>query len=61
MKRKVFKGWTSRRYLVGDVISFDTDDGLILDDVFRTKGEKSMWDERDWPPKRVTITVEIED
>lgn len=62
MERKVFNGWVSREYSINDFIGFDVgNESMEISDVFRTKGNKKMWNIRDWPPKRVTITVEIED
>jgi len=62
MAKKVFKGWVSKDYGLDDFAGFDSEsDQLELIYVYRTKGEKSDWGESDWPPVRVTITVEVED
>jgi len=65
MKKKVINGWVSRSCTTpGDVTRWDaSNDGALLwggsSDVFKTKGKKSDW--YDWPPKKVKITIELED
>jgi len=63
--KKVFKGWVERTSEVRDVAGWGNDswgsnfDTLGLYEVYRIKGKKTEWG--GWPPKRVTITVEVDD
>ena len=61
MKRKVYKCWIPRTDSeTADLFSFD--DGLYVDaDIYPTKGRKNQYLAVDWPPRRATITVEVED
>lgn len=67
MKKKVIKGWVSRSCATpSEIMEFgcwngDDDPSLRfrLYDVFRARGRKSDW--REWPPKKVVITIEMEE
>ena len=61
MKKKVIKGWISSLYNKSNL--FHTHGDGEMDAVFslwKTKGKKIDWGE-DWPPKKVKITIEMED
>lgn len=65
MKRKVYKVWMSRQ-ASADIFGFDDwHEGYIKPGnhlFFKTKGQKEDWgDNEHWPPRRATITVEVED
>ena len=62
MKTKVWKGWVPKYTKPTDVFEWD----ISLDQlriglcaVEKLKGRKLQWES--WPPKKVTVTVEIED
>ena len=58
--KKVWKGWVNKDTTPNEIFGWDYDNSLaIYDLVERTKGCKIDWME--WPPKKVTITVEVED
>ena len=60
--KKVYKGWVGNSQKNPFVwwthygeTNLDLDEGTI----FKTKGTRNDWLE-DWPPKRITVTVEME-
>ena len=69
--RKVFTGWIGK--IDRFPVMWDRPNGVLAfrssvtwepsgqSDIFPTKGRKSLWGQYEWPPKRVTITVEVED
>jgi hypothetical protein len=54
VKKTIIKGW------IGKSVSRVnwTDDDLL--NIYRTKGRKFDWHQDDWPPIKVTITIEEE-
>ena len=62
MKRKVFKGWIGKTVRIDEIGRWE---GELLhinsDFIWKTKGKKAEWMPDNWPPRRVTITVEVED
>ena len=68
MTKKVYKGWLAKSVTAEVLhwVSASASGSPFLDifmwrKVYRFKHEKETWGEGTWPPKRVTITVEIED
>jgi len=68
MKKKVINGWVSRSCTTpGGVIGWhnEFDEELVTGPlpIFRLKGKKCDWGEGGniWPPKKVKITIELED
>ena len=62
--KKVWKGWVPSDAKPAELFEWDrTIHELSLGRcvVEMTKGRKRDWDWASWPPKRVTITVEVED
>lgn len=60
-KKKIFKGWIPRDWALKNLIGWK--DGVLeLDNevVCQDKGQKEDWLSHNWPPKKITITVEIE-
>lgn len=63
--KKVIKGWVSSYPNTSDVLYWEErlagcvelEVGAVIS---RSKGKKCDWGD-DWPPRRVTITVEVED
>ena len=53
-------GWVGKTYLSKDLL-FKTEQGGVdyWDSVIQTtKGREVHWDDNDWPPRKVRITVE---
>jgi len=62
--KRVFKGWVPKNFNVGDIVEWNphgSDPELLIADIYRRKGKNHEWDESEWSPKKVTITVEAED
>ena len=60
MKRKVYKIWIARTE--DACAGFDSDGRFFFGiEAYNTKGRRTDYSDEDWPPKRATITVEIED
>jgi hypothetical protein len=70
MKKKVIKGWVSRSCKTPNTI-LGWYDRLGSEELvqgphptFKLKGKKDDWsggDNNNWPPKKVKITIELED
>lgn len=63
-EKKVFRGWLPRDYKITDPLEWDRFGELMLAaDIYKHKGCKANWEclPKAYPPKRVTITVEIEE
>ena len=62
--KKVYKGWVGKDRKLSEILQLR---GVIYphldfdEIVYKNKGPKSAWSEDNWPPVRVTITVEIEE
>ena len=54
--RPLFKWWTHG--YTGNITSLDTSEAFA---VSKIKGKKCIWGSGSWPPKRVRITVEVEE
>ena len=70
--KKVIKGWIPKWMAIRplNIIYWPRDvnhrDSVVLnteplDEVFRTKGRKKDWNDASWPPKQITITIEIDE
>jgi hypothetical protein len=60
--KKVFKGWCSKQDIIIDKIFYlDQFGEEYTTAIFKTRSDKQTWGEFHWPPKRVTVTVEVED
>lgn len=67
MSFKIVKGWIPKSITAKDMFWWDTynnndfetltEEGVIS----RFKGKKSDWQEDEWPPKRVDITIVVDD
>ena len=60
--KKVFRGWTGKGAKPDDLFKWNGEGSetyLRGLGPFKFKGTKDDWE--DWPPKKVTITVEVED
>jgi hypothetical protein len=55
--KRVFTGWIGRREMLNNAIYVDSTQ--IIVDLFE-RGRKDDWEDRDWPPRRVKVTVEVE-
>ncbi len=65
---KIITGWMGKTVNLKDIIRYtfycdSTIPHLELDSgyIFKTKNKKDDWDEEDWPPKKIKITIELED
>lgn len=55
--KKTFTGWVPKEFTKpGDVDSEYNDEFFWI---FKSRGMKSDWPERSWPPKKVKITIEL--
>lgn len=56
MATKVFKGWLPKDYNLkeSDVLQ-------LFYDIETERGLKADWPPKEWPPMKVTVTVETED
>ena len=56
MAKKVFKGWLPKNYNLkySDLLQF-------FYDIDFDRNKKRDWMDGQWPPRRVIVTVEIED
>ncbi len=67
MMKKVFKGWVGRRARAEEIFLWCRTPAikrwLVTSAlVFQKKGKNDgFWASESWPPKKVTITVEVED
>ena len=61
MSKKVFKGWCSKEDTVETVFHLDQFGEEYTTSIFKTRADKRTWGEYHWPPRRVTVTIEIED
>ena len=61
MAKKVFKGWCSKQDTVEKVFRLDEYGDEYETSIFKTRSDKYTWGEFHWPPKRVTVTVEVEE
>ena len=69
MAKRVFKGWIGTGVPMDDVIYWSRDIyvkewnwlRLVELTIAKERSKKDDWGDEGWPPKRVTITVEIED
>lgn len=63
MAKKVFKGWCANESSIDSMFKWygyeDSDSLLLENEIMRSKGSANEW--ASWPPKRVTVTVEVED
>ena len=61
--KKVFKGWIAKSYISDDFGWTRGEFFNVLDmpEIFETKDTKEDWDDFDWPPKKITITVEVQE
>lgn len=61
-EKKVFRGWLPKSLKMKDLVCWS---GIQLQFnkhmIWKSKGKDINWTLKNWPPKRVTITVEIED
>jgi len=57
MSKIVFLGWIGKTVKVTDFKR--SKDKMYYPEVYPTKGNRSDWDETDWPPQRVKITIEL--
>jgi hypothetical protein len=58
--KKVFRGWCYKKQTLDNIIFWDEFENLGTY-IFKTRGQKDDWADLDlWPPKRVTVTVEVE-
>lgn len=60
MAKKVFKGWIPK-YNVNKILVFFDGFLELRCNVCQFKGKKEYYLEEEWPPKKVTITVEVEE
>lgn len=60
--KKVYRGWVEKDNHGPSVGSwfFDEELKLKFPTIFKTKGKKKEWDDYQWPPKKITITIEID-
>ena len=64
--KKVFEGWMGRKgrfpflWYCPHPVLIDKE-LFMLGNIFYSKGEEEDWSPNSWPPKKVTITVEVED
>ena len=59
--KKVWKGWANGKVQPDDVLKWDHNNELVIcEPVDKTKGRPIDWG-KTWPPRRVTITVEVEE
>ena len=61
--KRVIKGWIGKS---DKVLPWWRDIGQGIDileagEIYKTKGEENSWPSNDWPPKRVLITIEVEE
>ena len=65
MSKQVIKGWVEKGRKAKDFVNrgrYATEfQRRLVGVVENTKGKKSDWDPYDWPPKRVTITIEVDE
>jgi hypothetical protein len=58
--RKTFKGWVGKMVMNNGIQKHWREKGYCIS-MFKRKGKKAEWESKDWPPLKVTITVEMED
>jgi len=58
--KKVFKGWVGKTDGLSRTAYWNYRNTLSIW-MFKRKGGKHEWCTDDWPPKRVTVTVEVEE
>ena len=56
--KKVFTGWLEKNEPVEDNLYQDCNSVTVY--CASRKGKKAEWSKDDWPPKKVTITIEVE-
>ena len=59
-KKNVFKGWISKQDKIEKLLYLDDFGEEYMTSIFKTRGTKAEWGDFHWPPKRVKITVEVE-
>ena len=60
-KKYVLKGWCLPEVADRPVYFVEVWSGKLMGSVFKSKGYKKDYHPDNWPPKRVTITVKVED
>ena len=60
MAKKVFKGWISKQDSIEKFFRLE-DEEYATTGFFKTRATKYEWGDFHWPPKRVTVTVEVEE
>ena len=62
--KRVFKGWVPKTFSVKNIAKWNphgSDPELLIADIYRRKEGGGERDASEWPPKKCTITVEVED
>ena len=60
MKTITIKGWIPAGDDAKEVVRFDKERNSLTC-LYATKGTRNMYDDDAWPPKRVTITIQVND
>ena len=60
-KKKVIKGWAAKDTQIKDILYKAWDNYWVLEPIDFLKGKQRHFDPEDWPPKRVTITIEVDE
>lgn len=61
MAKRVFKGWCIPEYVKKVAFWSDGWDGELKTNIYKDKGRAADYHPDSWPPKRVTVTVEVEE
>ena len=59
--KKVITGWIERNTKLKNFFHRSHEEIYLGPLIWATKGKKRDWGEDEWPPKKVTITVEVEE
>lgn len=52
------RGWTGKSIRPVEFFSFRPNGGLIINEIYQTKGPRKDWWSGNWPPREVRVTVE---
>ena len=58
--KKVIKGYVGKLFPLNDLVYWDEDTELSMY-VYKRKDTRDTWLWEDWPPRRVTVTIEVEE
>ena len=59
--KKVIKGWIGKDEELASLYNNSDDEIIGFTPISKYKGRKIHYSETEWPPKRVTITIEVDE